>query len=407
MIRHYTNKLFSFDKQYVFHGGFWLLTGHVATVLTVFLTSYIFANYLSPEIYGEYKYLISLGSLLTTFSLTGAAIAISQGAAKNIPGFFSYTAKLSLKYGLFVSGLAATGSAYYYLNENLSLSLGLLIIALLQPFFNNSSLIFSYLQGSQQFKLSTKAHIIKTFTVSVAVIITLLLQSALYTFLVFLLISIATGYSITFFYRPKEEALAEEEGKKLISYAKHASVRNILSSIAGQLDKILIFQNLGAVELAVYAFAVAVPEQLKGITKTVEKLLLPRYAKHSLNNIKNKIYIKSVIYGIFMIFIISCYIFIAPIIYKTLFPAYTESVFLSQIYSMSMLFALASIPATTLQSKTKEKELYQLQLSTALVQITSLLFFISFYGLLGVVISKFVTRAWYTSFGYILVFQLK
>jgi O-antigen/teichoic acid export membrane protein len=377
-------------------------------VVTVLLTSYVFANYLSPEIYGEYKYLISLGAILTTFSLTGAAIAISQGAAKNVSGFFPHTAKLSLKYGLIVSGLAAIGSLYYYLNDNLSLALGLLIIALLQPFFNNSSLIFAYLQGSQRFKLSTKAHIFKTLTVAAIVIgATLLVQSALCTFLAFLLASIATGYSITFFYRPKREELEETEGRKLISYAKHTSVRNILSSIAGQLDKILIFQNLGAAELATYAFAVAIPEQLKGITKTIEKLLLPRYTKHNLHNIKSNIHTKSVIYGIFMMLIISCYIFIAPIIYKTLFPAYTESVFLSQIYSLSMFFALASIPATTLKSKTKEKELYRLQISTAIIQVTSLLFFISLYGLLGVVVSKFITRAWYTSFGYILVFQLK
>ena len=167
-------KKIKIDVRYTFHSGFWLISAHLIGIVAILLTSYAFANLLSPETYGQYKYIISIGALLTALSLSSASTAISQAAARNVTGFFALIKRKSFYYGLSIFVLSMVGALYYYLNGNTSLALGLLIIGILQPFFNNSSLIFSYLLGKQQFKRNAFVQILNTIFVTSAIIISIL-----------------------------------------------------------------------------------------------------------------------------------------------------------------------------------------------------------------------------------------
>ena len=46
-----------------------------------------------------------------------------------------------------------------------------------------------------------------------------------------------------------------------------------------QSHRILAFHYLGAVELAIYSFAIAPPEQIKGVFKFLGTLALPKFSK--------------------------------------------------------------------------------------------------------------------------------
>ena len=400
-------KKFKFDARYVFHGGGWLMLGYIATFVTVLASSYVFANYIDPNVYGQYKYLMTVGAIISSFALTGTGTAIVQGVAKNVDGFYRFALIKSFKYGLITSIIALIGSLYYFIADNTLLSLGLLIIAILQPLMNSLNLIFAYFNGAQRFKQTTIMNTFKTLFVSIVLIsVTLITENALAILTAYLLSHIISNLLIHLFSRAdlskKEESL---ETKKLFTYAKHTSLQNIIQGISGQLDKILVFQNLGAIELATYTFATALPDQYKSITKSVESLLLPRFSQQSQESVKSNMFKKSIIYFLFLVACAAVYTAIAPFIFSVLFPIYEESVLLSQIYVWSIIFAVGGLPLASIKSNMRNKDLYFFNLSGSLFQIISIVGLFYFFGLLGVVLSKMVSRGYLCLFAYYIYYN--
>lgn len=399
-------KILRFDIRYVMKNGSWLMLSNLFAVLSVLVTSYVFANYLDPTTYGEYKYLLSAGAVLTSFSLTGLGLAVIQGAAKNITGFLNYASKIGFRYGLIVTVLALSISAYYFYQDNTGLALGFLCIATFQPFFNNSSLIFNYLYGKEAYSTSTYASITKTTLTSLV-----LIGSALYfkdpiiLLISYLLTNTVVNYAVRYATKPSDRQEKTTEGIKLISYAKHTSVRNIFTNLAGNIDKILVFQNLSAADLAIYAFAIAIPEQFKSITKSINALLLPRFSRHNSENIKANMVYKAMVYGFFLLVLTASYIVAAPYIYKLLFPTYQESIFLSQVFSLITLTALAGLPTAALQASRNSAQLYKLDILTAVFQTISMITLFHFFGLIGVVYGRILGRVFATSLAFWLFFS--
>lgn len=397
-------KKIKIDVRYTFHSGFWLISVHLIGIVAILLTSYAFANLLSPETYGQYKYIISIGALLTALSLTSASTAISQAAARNVTGFFAFIKRKSFYYGLSIFALSMVGALYYYINGNTSLALGLLIIGILQPFFNNSSLIFSYLLGKQQFKRNAFVQILNTIFVTSAIIISILFTKNVAVLLVvYFLANTVSGYLIAYFYAPRNEVITDtESAQSLFRYTKHGSLQNIVSIVSNQLDKILIFQNLGAAELAIYTFATALPDQYKGITKNIEAMLLPRFSQYTDRSLRAGLLNKSIIYFLFLLLCLIAYVFISPYIFKILYPQYEASVFLSQIYVIGIIFGISGIPLTALKTQMSNTKLYHFNILTSLVQVISLIALLPLFGLLGAVIARIIYRAFVCVYAYYL-----
>ena len=403
----FLEKRLKFDVRYTFQSGTWLFSAHVVGIIAILLTSYVFANFLSPEIYGRYKYILSIGSLLTALSLTGAGTTISQAAARNISGFFSFMRRKSLYYGLPIFVLSTVGALYYYVHGNNSLALGLLIIAILQPFLNNSSLVFSYLLGNQQFKLNTIAQILSTIFVTFIIIVSVLLTKNVTALLIsYFLANIFSGYVVEYFYAPRKETIADKETvQSLLRYTEHSSVQNIISIISNQLDKILIFQNLGATQLAIYTFATALPDQYKGITKNIEVMLLPRFSQQTDKSLRAGLVYKSVIYFLFLLLCLVAYVLISPYIFKVLYPQYEASIFLSQVYVIGIVFGISGIPLTALKAQMSNKKLYHFNILTSAVQIASLIILLPLYGLMGAAITRILYRAFLCVYAYYLYYK--
>lgn len=406
-MHHYLSKILKFDVYYVFKNGSWLVIGNVFAIFMTLATSYIFANHLSPQIYGEYKYFLSLGTILTSFSLTGIAAAVTQGTAKKIPGFFYYASKIGLRYELFITAIAISGATYYYLQDNHNLALGLVSIAILQPLLNNSNLIINYLYGKENFRIGTISQIFKVVISSFTLIgTTLYFKDSVILLVSYLLSNLLINYFFRYLYKPKNSITHEDfDSKNLITYAKHTSVRNIFTNISGQVDKVLVFQNLSAADLAIYAFAIALPEQFKAITKSIHALLVPRFSRHNSENIKKNMFHKAMVYGCFLLVLTGSYIAAAPHIYKLLFPAYQESIFLSQVFSLITLTALGGLPTAALQASRNSAQLYKLDILTAIFQTLSMVTLFYIFGLIGVIYGRILGRFFATSLAFWLFFS--
>lgn len=398
-IANFINKKFRIDAHYFLKGGFWLSVGQSLTIICGIVTTALFAHYLPEAQYGIYRYLVSLSALATALSLTGLGQSILQATSKGFLNFYKETLRINLLYSLGISVVGLFGFGYYFLQHNEILAYGCLAIAVFQPAivtFQNSHV---FLQGQKRFRESTYLVGFKTIFVSTVSVASLLFtQDVLFLFLSFIFSSALSNFlAHQFFINKIYQTTQNDFFKKYLSYARHTSLRNVISLISLRIDAIIIFTQLGATQLAIYSIAIVIPEQIKASLKNLASLLIQKYANHDDKNLLlQSVPRRSVQLFCLLFFLTIIYIAIAPFLYGLLFPKYPEAIFLSQLYSLAFLTHILYIPHSILQVQMREETLYYLSTAGAVFLIALMLILIPLYGILGAIISTLTYRLVFT-----------
>jgi O-antigen/teichoic acid export membrane protein len=409
-LANFLQKTFRFDAHYFLRGGFWLISSQFILIIFGLATSVFFANYLEETEFGKYRYLISISIILSSFSLSGLGQSILQTAIKKYYYFYTESVRLSLIYNLGISFSGIIGAIYYFINENITLAIGCLLIAILQPVITTFSFVPGFLQGQKKFRESTFTQVLKSLLVAISSLVGLYFtHNILILFFIYLSSQALTGFISHFLYRPAKntgELYTQEIKNQYISYAKHTSIRNIISTIAFRLDSVLLFTSLGALELAVYTIATQIPEQIKGSFKNLSSLLFPKYSNHSdIKTIKISIAKKSLQLFIILVAISIIYSMIAPFLYKLLFPKYLDAIFYSQLFSIAFPAYIYYLPLTALMSQLDDKKLYAFHIKTSIFQIFVTIAFVYTSGLLGAIIANLISQYTKMIYCYWLIFK--
>ncbi|MFA5877270.1 MAG: oligosaccharide flippase family protein [Candidatus Paceibacterota bacterium] len=385
------------DMLYLAHGGFWLTLGQGVSSLSTLALAVAFANLVPPETYGAYKYILSIASIFAIFSLPGMQKSVSRAAARGHAGVIHGTTRQRVLFSLIGSIAALATSAYYLLNENVELSLALLIIAVALPIFDTFTGYIAHFAGVRRFDLQTKYYAL-TQTVSVTVLIATLFFTnnlifiLLGYFLPLAIIRMLLYWNITRSI-PKEIDATEE--KQSLTYGKHLTAMNILGVVAGNIDKILLWKFLGPAQLAIYAFAIAIPEQFKGPLRGVGDLAFPKFATQTpeqMGNALSSLWWKLGVYALILCATSIAYIMLAPYIFKLLFPLYMESVIYSQIYALSLISAVSVIPIAALEAQKKTVTQYFLNTIQSVTSVVLMVVLTPIFGVLGVVCGIVIGR---------------
>jgi O-antigen/teichoic acid export membrane protein len=207
------------------------------------------------------------------------------------------------------------------------------------------------------------------------------------------------AYSQVFaYYKPNSSKIDPD----MMRYAKHMSIIGILGTIAGNVDQILLYHFGGTVNLAIYNFSIGVLDQVKGPLKTLDSMLQARFATRTNLSIDAGIANKMKWLGLLSITSIIVYIPLAPHIYAILFPTYTESILLSQVYALSLLSLVFTPAISYLAAKKRVRALYTLSLTGNALQIAAMAIGVIGWGLWGLVISRVVVRILGAFIGFIL-----
>jgi len=394
-------KYFKIDFFYLIKGEVWLILGKAINTVVVFATAWAWANWIDKEIYGNYQYILSLIGIVSIFSLPEMETAIIQAVARNFEGSFIKGFKVKLKWGLFGSLLTLIIAGYYFLQGNINISLALLVVALFLFIFNASLAYTGFLTGKRLFNIQVKYDSITQVIAGVLMFLTLFLIKKFFFnwpihIILFLIISVyfisRTSLRFFFFIRTKTRFLPNtKEDPKTISYGKKLSFSGVIDILSSSLDKVLLFHYLGAVELAVYAFAVLVPQQINVFLKHINALTLPKFVVRSKDEIRET-FLKKVFYlSILISFLVIVYILIAPFIYQIFFPKYLDSVAYSRIFALSIIPSSFSIGAI-FRAKMMIKQIYQIRIIIPLVRAGLFLILIPLYGIWGAVIGILITR---------------
>ena len=404
MIQRFRKKTYNFlrwgekytktDNVYLAKGGFWSFIGQFSASLIAFIFAIIVAQVLPKEVYGQYKYIISIVSILGMFSLSGLGTSVFQSISRGFDGALQEGFWLNLRWSIlvFIGALGLFG--YYLFLGNSTLAIGILIGGCATPFLVSSNLSGVFLFAKKDFRRQNiYFDIIENLLPFMLLVLTILITKnpAIIASVYFISNTVVTFYlyrRVVKIYKPD----AQKKDKGMLRYGKHLSLIGFLGGIVGNIDQVLLFHFVGPVELAIYNFAIAIPDQTKGPLKTLDNMMQTNFANRPESEIRTSMQNKNFwLFAGSLIFVIA-YILAAPLIFKIFFPQYISAVFYSQIYAVSLL-SMSLIPANSyLISKKLVREQYIANTVISIFKISFLFVGVFFWGLIGLIVARALTR---------------
>ena len=380
--------------HYLAKGGFWLTLSQFIGLSSSLLLSVVMANILTPDTFGQYKYLVSIFSIVAAISLHGIKLPVSIETARGNHYILQKGFQYSILWNLGILVTCAGAGLYYYVKGNAILALGCATIALIAPLYYALQLAGLYMQGTAAYKTMTLYSASQSIVSSLAVGITAYLSNnPLYIFLAFLISQ--TIISIPFYFHTLSKVLPQEADPTVVREAFLFGIRlTVIGSfikIAAELDKIIVFQLLGAAQLAAYTFALAIPRQLVATKGTLEILALPKFSYHSFRSLRHGMLPKIVISFFFSLAIIALYWISAPFIYKYLFPKYLDSVTYSQYISLTILIIPVSFLRQALVMNHHEREVYIIDVCEPIIRMGLYIILIPLFQIFGAIYASIIT----------------
>lgn len=380
------------DTQSLAKNGFWLTLGQGIGTVSGLAVTVVLANLLTPEALGSYKYILSIYGLVTVFSLSGMATALTRATAQGKEGTLQYTTLLSLRWGLVMSALAILAGGYYLYRGNLVLGWSLTLIALFAPLFQSLGLYAAFVNGKKDYRTYSLFSISYNTIPPLILIATAFVTQEVLPLVAAFLAGGTLIQGIHYYLTIRKYKPNNSIDKATVGYGKHLSLMNIIGGISFQLDKILIWSFLGAAPLAMYTIATAPPQQLRYLNKILGTIALPKFSNRNIKELQATMKHKATILLTASILIVITYWFAAPYLYQFLFPKYLDAIFYSQVFSLIILFFPAVLFQEALNAHMRKKELYVIQTAIPILKIASLFILLPPFGIWGVFASMFIAE---------------
>jgi O-antigen/teichoic acid export membrane protein len=382
------------DARYFLGGGFWLGLGQIFSSIATFSLAVAFANLVLQETYGTYKYVLSVTGILTVLALRGMDAAVLQSVTRNIEGVLIPALRVKLKWGSLSALAGVLVAIYYYLAGNNTLAVSFLIASGFLPFVDSLGIYSSFLNGKRLFRTASLYKTSVQVGSAIIMIISLFFTENLFLILLVYFTSWASLNLLFFTLTTRQYPPNANYDANIIPYGKHASTVNILDALITSIDGLLIFHYLGPINLAIYSFALAPVSQVRSLFSNIPTLAVPKLSNRSATEIavvlKKKLPLLFIVGTSFSLL----YVLAAPYLYETFFPKYVDSVFPSQLFSISIALSLPQtvFGAAVLSKITLiPKKMLYLSNIPGIIFITSLLIFIERYGINGVIFSRLLS----------------
>ena len=379
------------DIHYLAHGGFWLLTERVASILLTLILGIAFGNLLTPSDYGIYKYVLATAIIINAFSLSGIGNIIEQSSARNLDKMFLTGVRRYFTFSIVAVLLGIVFSLYYFSQENYLLGASFMLATIAMPCIKGFGFYVNFLQGKKLFKTRSKFLILReALFVGIMVLMILYVKDIsliIATYFVSQAIFTFSGYLAV-----RKMLTNEKEDVSLFNFGNHISLMQLLTTVATQADKVLIFLLLGPTQLAIYAFALLPVEKMLQLNMVLSSLSLPRFSNRELKDIKKNILYKLVLLTFLMLCLVISYITLAPTLFALVLPAYQEAVFYSQILSLLLLSVPFVLITTMFQAHQKTRELYILNSIEPATRIILMLILLPLYGVWGIISALLIAK---------------
>ena len=395
-----TEKWTGTDMVYLVKGSFWWILGRAVLLLLGLAIMMAFANWLPKETFGAYQYILSIVAILAIFSLPGIDTALVRAVAKGGEKILWLCAKTKFRWALISMAGCFAVAGWYFVHQNFILGISLLIAGIFFPFINVFNLFASFWHGKKRFDIQAKYQILlKILSVLILLPIILFFDNLI---LIILAFSISSALFGAIFFGltlkkidPQKQKDKKQENEKqareTISYGKHLTLMSSIRHFSAHLDKVIIWQLLGPIYVAIYAFAQLPLQKIQEIIP-IMPLAFPKLSGRSVKEIKKEIFKKFLKLFLFSVPLTIFAILLAPYFYKIFFPIYLESIPYFQVLALSLIFIPFSLLGISLLTEMKKKALYIISFATPILQIILFLILVPFFEIWGIIFSILIAQ---------------
>lgn len=402
----WTEKYTKTDMVYLAGAGFWTNLNFVIVSVFTLLLSIAYANLLPADVFGLYQFFLSISAIITALTLAGMNTAVSQAVARGYEGVLRESVRIQLRWSVVPFALGACGALYYAFNGNLAVALGIGFISVLSPLGNAFNTYSAYLNGKREFRRAfIYSSLINAMYFSSIFLTVAFLKNAV-ALVVVNLGSNTLVYALLYYRTLRRYQPNDQSDPEAISYGKHLSVMNAFGTIVTQLDSVLVFHYLGAVNLAIYTFATTIPERVAGLSKFVSVAALPKFSTQSADAIRANILSKMLRAGIAAAVLCAAFVVCLSLIFHLLFPKYVVAIPYAQFYSLVIITtAVANISVTALLAQRKQGDLYIYNFTNPIVLFALQWPLLVYFGIWGILTAKIASNAFNIVISTLLLFR--
>lgn len=390
-----TEKYTQTDMVYLVKGGSWLGAGRVLTMGLTLLMGIAFANFLEPVKYGTYKYVISIVGILSSFTLSGMGTAVARSVARGCDGSLKPAILAEIRWGL----LGALGSAiialHYWYSGNGELAKVFLVALFFLPFFNVFSLYSSILQGKRRFDLIARYDLLAQVLTTILMLAALFLTHDVVWLAVSFLVAGTVIQGLNLLLTTRRLGLNKIIDKETVPYGIKLSLMKGLDLVGVSLYGLLVFHELGAFGMALYAMAIAPIEQVRAFIRMGETLLMPKMASDKWSPGLFGAFVRKMLPMLSLVVCaILAYWVLSPWLFSLVFPKYLDAIPYTRLYSLSLLpTSLGVVLTSVVKAKSDTRTIFAMNITDIAAIFLLTLPLLGFYGLTGVLLSIIILKA--------------
>jgi O-antigen/teichoic acid export membrane protein len=402
-------KRLGIDAKYFVKNSFIASLTYAATVCSGLVTGYLVARWFPSELYGGYKFAVSIVGTVALISIPGLGSALSRAIVRR-------KEKTPLRHTLRVNALLCLVGA------------GILLLCIpllhfwgrqeLWPLFVVASLVFlpnqigstffsAVVTGTEKFSSSLRVTALSSLFIIPSVLLMLWLRPS-----PTILMALAVGIPALLYLWEVRKAWrkypSEERSPEVIRYGVNLSLNTIPITLSGYLDSLLISAFFGLNTLAVFAVSILIPEQVKVWSKYLLPVSFARQAAGDDSAARRKkmsriVGLATLLFGIGVFL----YVALAPWFLPFLFPGYLGQMEDLILYSRLSAIILLATPGILfpqyMEARGMIKELRTCQWVSAAVFCAALLILIPFFGPIGAILARGLFRLTYVGYAWVLL----
>jgi O-antigen/teichoic acid export membrane protein len=364
-----------------------------------FISFLYIVNNVSPEILGNFQFVLSILMTVSIFSLNGMNISLIAAFSKKKNGFFLKATKLSFSYSFIGSIILIIFSLYNFINGENTMAICFIIASLLNPFFKGLlSWKVKKISFGKYIELS-KIELLNSIILNLFLILSVIFYTNDQIYLVLISVLIPSLQNIILFLKERKLVTKNSVNKfrKETKYGFQYSVQEIFPIIAKEIDKIIIYFFLTPVSLGFYYILCRLPEFIKNFMQEIIFFIMPKFAKQKFYS--NKLKKMTNFFNLISFLLIVLFAFtIYPIIYKLIFNfEYHQYLLMSQVLLCSLGFTTdVLIKGGFISTQLKIESFKRYTIFNSMIKIILspiLIYFFSIWGAVyAIVIQRVLTK---------------
>jgi O-antigen/teichoic acid export membrane protein len=386
------------DMVYLVSSNFWLTVPRFVLLFAGMGLTVAFANLLTPQEFGTYKYVLATAGFIGAFSLSSMGQSVMRFVAQGKPHVVPHLVRTMMLWSLPASIVTLVVSGYYFAHGNQTLGYGLVFIAVANVLSNGYGLSKSVMVATGDFKANTFSGFPRALLSIVIVLAALLFtRDVTYILLAYFGSNILLAWSL---YRYSVRRLtidgaraAKEDVSEAVRFGKHMSVLGFFMLISGQIDQLLLWHFTDAATLAIYTLALAPVKEVQNLLGNFATILFPRLARKSKEEVRESLPLRLRQMFLASVLLFSLYVLAVPFLFSYLFPAYLPSVLVSQALALTVIFQIKSVIELLLIAHGEVKKRYVATLSSQAIELALFCILIPLFGLWGAVWATVLSEA--------------